>query len=167
MCGNLKTMLLYLLRRGSQLMLRDNVKAYEKSALKEKKAKIKAAKPSLKINSDFNKYFNGASGIKWNTEETATVATFQKDEKSTRVVYNKSGKRVYSIVSYFNEGQMPAEIRAKVKSAYEDFDITMVQELYESGILVYLVHLEDSRNLKQVLICDDELTLYRDYKKCR
>ena len=43
---------------------------------------------------------------------------------------------------------MPAEIRAKVKSAYEDFDITMVQELYESGILVYLVHLEDSRNLK-------------------
>ena len=51
MCGNLKTMLLYLLRRASQLMLRDNVKAYDKSALKEKKAKIKAAKASLKINS--------------------------------------------------------------------------------------------------------------------
>ena len=59
---------------------------------------------------------------------------------------------------------MPAKIRAKVKSAYEDFDISMVQELYESGILVYLVHLEDSRNFKRVLICDDGLTLYRDYK---
>jgi hypothetical protein len=147
--------------------VKNNVEAIDKTTLKEKRAELKAAKASLKISNDFNKNFSGAGDVKWNTEEKAIIATFKKDERSTRVVYDKSGSRVYSIVTYFNENLMPAEARAKVKSAYEDFDITLVQEIYQSGILVYLVHLEDARNFKQVLISGDEITMYREFKKSK
>lgn len=138
----------------------------DKTVLKEMKANLRAAKASLKITNDFSKHFKNARDVKWNTEEKAIIATFKKDDKSTRVVYDKKGNWVYTIITYY-EDQMPADIRALVKSAYNDFTISLVHEISQGGYNIYKVHLEDSTRLKQVLVYNNEITVYNEFTKSR
>lgn len=138
----------------------------DETSKKEKKANLRAAKANLKVTNHFNKNFKDVSDLTWSDEEKATVATFKINEKSARIVYDKRGNWLYSIINY-QEDQMPANIRSLVKSAYKGFSISLVQEVSQNDITLYKIHLEDCNSLKQILVYNDEITVYEDYTKSK
>jgi len=137
-----------------------------KAAIKDMEANLKAAKVTLKVTSHLSKNFKNVSGLTWNTEEKAIIASFKMDDKSARVVYNKRGNWLFTIINY-SEEQMPREVRSLVKDSYGEFTITLVQEVRQGGITLYKVHLEDNTHIKQVLVYNGEITVYGDFIKSK
>ena len=156
-----------ILPANQTLALADGNNPIDKNALKEMKANLKAAKAQLKITTGFSKRFKNATAVIWNNEEKAIVANFKEDGQSTRVVYDKKGNWIYTIVTYFNEELLPQNVRKLVHANYFDFNITLVQEINQGGVLVYSVQIEDDRQFKQVLVCNDEITLYKEFTKSK
>lgn len=137
----------------------------DKTAVKEMKANLKAAKANLKVTNDLEKNFKGATNMTSYSEDKVIVAKFNMGEKSARVVYDKRGNWLYSVITYF-EAQLPADIKAQVRAEYRDFNITMVQEISQGNISgLYKVFLENDTQLKQVLVYNNEITVYEDFNK--
>jgi hypothetical protein len=150
-----------------QFMPGNAVDPIDKTAIKEKKAELKAAKTNLRINNYMAKNFKEISDLKWSTEEKVIIARFSMKEKSARVIYDKRGHWLYSIITY-HEDQLPAAVKSLVKNTYEDFDITLVQEISQGNIReIYKVFLESPGRLKQVLVYEGDITVYEDLKKAR
>jgi hypothetical protein len=56
--------------------------------------------------------------------------------------------------------------RSQVKSVYYDYTITTVQEIIFPDHHVYLVNMEDETTILIIRICDGEMDVYKDLKKC-
>ena len=138
----------------------------DETALKEMKANLKVAKANLKVTNHHEKNYKNVSGLKWNSEEKVIVATFKMNDKSARVVYNKRGNWLFTIITY-NEAQMPQDIRSLVKANYGGYSISMVQEISQGDVTLYKVHLEDCNSLKQILVHNNEITVYEEFTKSR
>ncbi len=138
----------------------------DETAFKEMKANLKAAKANLKVTNYLDKNFKNVSGLKWNSEEKVIVATFKMNDKSARVVYNKKGNWLFTITTY-NEAQMPQDIRLLVKANYGGYSISMVQEVSQGDVTLYKVHLEDCSSIKQILVRNNEITVYEEFAKSR
>ena len=138
----------------------------DETAFKEMKANLKAAKANLKVTNYLEKNYKNVSGLKWNSEEKVIVATFKMNDKSARVVYNKKGNWLFTITTY-NEAQMPQDIRLLVKANYGGYSISMVQEVSQGDVTLYKVHLEDCSSIKQILVRNNEITVYEEFAKSR
>jgi len=137
----------------------------DKVAFKEMKARLKAAKINLKITNDLEKNFKNVSNLRWHSEEKVTVAHFNMGEKSARVVYDKKGNWLFSVITYYKE-QLPKDIAAMVEANYGGFDITLVQEISQGSVAgLYKIFLETRTRQVQLLIYNDEITVYGDFKK--
>ncbi len=80
-------------------------------------------------------------------------AYFIQDGYGDRVIYNKKGGWLKSLIMY-GEGKLPPDIRREVKSVYFDFSIFLVEEVQTYEGVEYVVYLEDK--LKYVLIKVDK-----------
>lgn len=138
----------------------------DKATIKAIKADLRAAKANLKITKDLNKNFTDVSDLAFNSEGKIIVATFKMKNKSARVVYDKKGNQLYTIINY-QEDQLAENIRSLVMANYKSFAITLVQEVTQGNVHLYKVFLEDSKRLKQILVCDNEIIVYRDFSKNR
>ena len=137
----------------------------DKAAVNEMKARLKAAKVNLKITNDLEKNFKNISNVQWHSEEKVTVAHFNMGEKSARVVYDKKGNWLFSVITYYKE-QLPKDIAAIVKADYGEFDITLVQEISQGSVAgLYKVFLETCSRQVQILIYNNEITVYGDFQK--
>jgi hypothetical protein len=138
----------------------------DKASASRSEADLKAAKVNLKVTNHLSKQFRNMSNLKWSTEEKVIVATFKIDEKSGRVVYNKKGNWLYSIITY-TEDQMPKEVKFLINDAYPGYNITLVHEITQGSTFLYDVFIEDSSHLKQILVQDQDLTVYKEYTKSK
>lgn len=138
----------------------------DKTSVKELDANLKAAKVNMKVTSHLNRNFKNVSDLTWNTEEKVIVARFKLDEKTGRVVYDKKGHWLYSVIT-FQEEQMPQNIRSLVRNSYNGFTISLVQEISQGDITLYKVYLENPTSLKHILVYDNEITPYEDFTKSR
>lgn len=138
----------------------------DKTTVKEIKANLKAAKAEMRVTSHLNKNFKTVSDLKWRAEENLIVATFKMNAKSARIVYSKSGRWLYSVITY-NEDQLPLQIRSLVNANYNGYTITLVQEISQENITMHLVHLEDCSSIKQILVYDNEITVYGAFTKSK
>ena len=151
---------------GNKTTKGSTVDPVDKSAIKMMEANLKAAKANLRVTTHFSKNFKNASAVTWNTEEEFIVAKFAIGEKSSKVVYDKRGNWLYNITT-FHEDQMPGDIRSLINEEYNGYTISMVQEINKGGITVYVVYLEDYNSYKQILVCNDELTVYKEFEKSK
>jgi len=68
-------------------------------------------------------------------------------------------------VSYYDEKNLPVEIKAIVKPIYYDYTISRVEEVHANDQIVYFVHLQNDSRLKTVKVCEGEMDLIEDLPK--
>ena len=114
---------------------------------------------------DFTCKYENAEDVVWYAAKNGFVVHFSTDSTFARSVYKRNGYWVYTIRQYAEE-KMPRPVRHIVKSNYYDYFITLVEEIEEPGEPVkYLVHLQDKRSWKNVLVCEGELQVVENKRK--
>ena len=114
---------------------------------------------------DFKKSFKLPAAEQWFKIENGFIVKFIKDDIQHRVDYDSKGNWK-ATTRYYSEKQLPKEVRSQVKSVYYDYTITSVQELTFPEHHVYLVNMEDEKTILIIRICDGEMDVYKDLKKC-
>lgn len=119
---------------------------------------------SDKVWSSFQSYFGkDVKGLRWYEIDRNYLAKFIKDDQEQQAAFTKKGHLIYHI-SYGSEKNLPDEIRRQVKSVYLDQKITTVFKVNRNEKTVWVVNLEDNKNLYLVRIEDGELEEVEKYK---
>ena len=115
---------------------------------------------------DFVKRNKTVEDAAWMVVENGYVVKYTgKNNMNCKAVYNSHGKYSYTLKQY-DEKNMPASVRALVKSQYYDYSITLVEEIEMlSKPVVYVVHLQDATTLKNLRICEGEMEMIAEYQK--
>jgi thioredoxin-related protein len=137
----------------------------DKPTVKQLKARLREAKINSKVTSYVNNNFKDVSGLQIFMQDNEPIlAKFTVRNKSARILYDKNGNWVYTIINY-KEDDLPAAVKNLVKSSYKDFSIAFVQELNQGDITCYKVFLENCRSYKQILVHNDEITVFQEFEK--
>jgi hypothetical protein len=112
----------------------------------------------------FARDFENASNVQWSSSNNGHTASFTKNDIKTIAWYSKGGKLQYTMLTY-GADKLPAAEQEVIKSEYGDYDITLVNEVHQDDITVYVVHLENKHNFKQVTVCNGATNIYRAYRK--
>jgi len=113
---------------------------------------------------DFKKTYPHIESEKWFSFKDGFAAKFTEDGIQRMVTYNRIGDWLYTI-AYYEEKQLPEDIRALVKSSYYDYTITVVQEITARQQTIYLVHMQDANTWKTVRVADGEMSVVEDFNK--
>lgn len=108
--------------------------------------------------------FANAPGVQWSSSNSGHTASFTKDNVKTIAWYSKGGNLQYTMHTYGPDKLPTAEVQT-VQSEYRGYKITQVNEVHQDDITIYVVHLEDDRNIKLVTVCDGVTNIYREYRK--
>ncbi|HET7002290.1 MAG TPA: hypothetical protein VFI33_13300 [Puia sp.] len=117
-----------------------------------------------KASRDFKKTFRDVSNEKWYSIKNGFLAEFSLNATKSRVVYDKKGNWKYT-VSYYEEKNLPAEIRAIVKPVYYDYTISRVEEVHANDKIIYFIHIQNDSRLKTIKVCEGEMELTEDLPK--
>lgn len=110
-------------------------------------------------------HFKNISGLRIsNLKEGAIVAEFSMAGKAARVVCDKKGNRIYTIITY-SENELPAEVKQLVHDEFKGFSITLVQEISQREVNCYKIFLEDRSSLKEVFVYNGEITIDKELVK--
>ena len=71
---------------------------------------------------------------------------------------------MYSMLTY-QENHLPAEVRKEVKSNYYDYSIGWVKEVKEGEDLVYVVHVENKAEWKDLSVQNGEIQVLKAFCK--
>jgi hypothetical protein len=115
---------------------------------------------------DFKIRFTQVSSAQWFTIADGFISYFKADDDiSDRVYYNKKGNWTFTVKTY-NEGKLPRDIRAIVKSSNYDFAITLVEEVQSIDNLVYIIHMQDKTSIKNVRVSKEgEMDVLEEFTK--
>jgi hypothetical protein len=114
-----------------------------------------------KAMNDFKRTFRDVNNEKWYSIKNGFLAEFSLHAAKNRVVYDKKGNWIFT-VSYYDEKNLPAEIRAIVKPVYYDYTISRVEEVHTDNKIIYIVHVQNDSSLKTLRICEGEMDLIED-----
>lgn len=127
-----------------------------------------ASTSSLNVNAkalkDLRKQYTQAGSAHWSEIESGFLAEFSANDIQTKVFYDLKGRWTGTLRTY-QEDKLPANIRHMVKSHYYDYDIFVVNEVRVEDKKVYLVKIEDKKNIKTIRVMDDEMDEYESLKK--
>jgi hypothetical protein len=112
----------------------------------------------------FDRDFANASNVQWSSGSNGRTASFTKDNVRTIAWYSKGGNLQYTMLTY-GADKLPAAEQQVIESEYGNYDITLVNEVHQNDITVYVVHLENKRNIKLVTVCNGATNIYREYSK--
>jgi hypothetical protein len=125
---------------------------------------ISAADVNFRVLKDFQKRFMTANNATWNETDKGYIARFSANSIETMVAYGKHGNWFYTIQRY-NEKNLPADVRALVKSTYYDYTFFHIDEVNvpEQENSIYILLLQDNKHFKTVRVCGDEMEVINDY----
>ncbi len=128
-----------------------------KKNLKSSKAELRAMKANLRAVTDFQKHFTDGPDVKWVKEQEVYHAIFNRDNKQTHVIYNLKGFWLHTMI-FYKEDQMPTDVYHAVRHEYPDYSINATQEIREGEEVFYIVHVEDSRCFKNLVVYNNEVS---------
>ena len=105
---------------------------------------------------NFQNVFKGANASWYRAEDGGYIANFKSGEVKNIVAYNAKGDLHHSIL-YYGEKQLPADVRASVKSPYWDYSIAGVSEVHIDGQIIYMVLIQGETTIKMIRVCDGEM----------
>lgn len=111
---------------------------------------------AVKAAREFYKRHGEDKDEKWYKFPGGYLAEFLDGEIETKMVFDKRGNWTYTLRQY-TEKQLPAEVRALVKSIYYDFTIGWVKEVIQFQSLVYVVHIDNAPEWKDLVVRDGEI----------
>jgi hypothetical protein len=92
-------------------------------------------------------------------------AYFVRDGYGDRVIYDKSGGWLQSLITY-DEDKCPRDIRAAVKSLFFDFDIFLVVELDYIGGVEFVFYLQDESTIRIVKVNkENEVEILQEFDR--
>jgi hypothetical protein len=114
---------------------------------------------------DFVNRYGDAADALWHQTNNNYVAVFVRDGIQHRVIYTSRGDLSY-VMKYYEESNMPRNIRAQIKSTYYDHKIFIVQEIESPDHpTIYIVNLQGDGEWKKVKLCQGEMEVLEDHKK--
>ena len=119
---------------------------------------------AVKAAREFWKRHGDGKDEKWYKFPGGYLAEFADGDIGTKVVFDKRGNWLYTIRQY-TEKQLPKEVRALVKSTYYDFTIGWVKEVTQFQALVYVVHIDNSPEWKDLIVRDGEIEVSHEMLK--
>lgn len=134
-----------------------------KSARELRKAE-RETRQFARITNAFSHHFENVSGVRWSSGKSEFVASFIKDGNRNTAWYNKGGNLLYSMQTYTAD-KLPHREQAIIRNEYNGYKMTSVDEVRQHDIIVYVVHLENDRNIKLITVCDGATNVYREYRK--
>jgi hypothetical protein len=124
-----------------------------------------AAGIPLKATRDFTTKYEHATDVRWSRLNNGeSLVHFFSNEIETKLFYNRKGKPV-SMIRYYTEDKLPADVRHLVRSAYYDFSIFLVIEVTVNKQTAHLVKIEDDTRFKTIWVMDGEMNVIEDLKK--
>ena len=111
---------------------------------------------SAKVNKMFTGYFKNASNLRWYELGKKFLVKFIQNDQENRALFTKNGVLVYHI-SYGEEKHLPSEVRDLIKRNYYDQSITRVLKVNQDKRNIWVVSLEDAKDLIMVRVEDMEL----------
>jgi len=115
---------------------------------------------------DFMQRFKNPLNVYWTKCEKGYIVACTQNGIKCRSAYDLKGFWVYTI-KYYDEWKLPKDVRTIVKSNYFDYRITQVEEVTQAikTIPTYVVHIEDDKTFKKVLVGDGEMVVMEEYNK--
>src|SRR6476661_2613073 len=116
------------------------------------KKNISTADVNFRVLKDFQKRFVTAN-VTWDETDKAYIARFSANSIKTMVAYGKHGNWFYTIQRY-DEKNLPADVRALVKSTYYDYTFLHIDEVNipEQENSIYILLLQDNKHFKTVRV---------------
>ena len=109
----------------------------------------------MEVDKAFKKTFPDAQNLKWYMLDKNYLAKFIENDLKHQALLTKKGYLKYDI-TYGNENQLPVDILQKVSDAYDDYKVTSVANIKESGRDVWIINLESLKNIVVVWAEGDE-----------
>jgi len=119
---------------------------------------------SEKVNKAFEQMFKNSSQARWYKLQEKFLVKFIMDDQENSALFTKGGQLIYHI-SYGTEKNLPAEIRHIVKTNYYDQTITWVYKVEQNDRSIWVISLEDPKDIVMVRVEDMELEETQRFKK--
>lgn len=113
---------------------------------------------------DFKRNYPKVESVKWFGIQNGYQAKFSLDGINHLVTYNRKGNWQYTIL-YYEEKNLPLEVRSIVKRVYYDYRITGIEEIHESEQAIYVVHIEDKSTWKKIMVHDGEMQILEEFTR--
>lgn len=117
-----------------------------------------------KVWKNFKNYFTDAYSPEWYEMNKKYLVKFMTNEETNRALFTKRGNLIYHI-SYGYEKSLPEDLRKQIKGTYFDYDITRAIKVTEDNRLIWVVNVEDSKNLIIIRLEDGEMEEVNKLKK--
>lgn len=111
----------------------------------------------------FLQYFEDAGNVQWHLGNNRYLATFQKEGRLCRALFDVKGHLIYTI-KYSTEKALPRDVRRIIRSAYLDYAISAVSEVYTNNKKWWVINLEDKNSLVVVQVADGILEERKHFK---
>lgn len=121
-------------------------------------------KVSTKAARDFEKNFKPSGDEQWYEMPYGFRATFQSNDITYRVDYDKKGNRL-DVLRIYNEKSLSSTIRSMVKTVYYDYSITLIEEITRKNQITYIIHLEGESEWINVRIQNREMEEWQRFNK--
>jgi len=114
---------------------------------------------------NFEKTFKNVADEKWYEMPDGFRVTFTEKDVRCRLDYDKKGNWMHTI-RYYDEKELPVEVRRLVVSSYLDYSIRTVEEVEAPhDVKFYVIHLEGETNWINIKVSDNEITELEKIKK--
>jgi hypothetical protein len=117
-----------------------------------------------KVWAGFQKSFKNAVDPRWYKIAEDYLVKFIMENQEQSALFNKRGTLIYHI-TYGTEKNLPTDIRRQIKSIYVDYKITSAFSIKESDRFIWVVNLENEKNMLVVKVEDGEIEEAKNYKK--
>lgn len=117
-----------------------------------------------KVWHSFMKYFGEGEDPRWYQLNKDYLVKFMLDEEQNNALFTKRGHLIYNI-AYGYENSLPSELRKQVKSSYFDYNITRAVKVSEADRLIWVINLEDAKELILVRLENGEMEEVKRLKK--
>ena len=109
-----------------------------------------------KVWKNFASYFTGAYNSRFFKLNKDYLAKFILYNEENRALFTKQGTLIYNI-SYGYEKNLPEDLLKQVKMSYYDYAITRAIKITQSERVIWIINLENQKNLLIIQIEDGEL----------
>jgi hypothetical protein len=104
----------------------------------------------------FSTYFNNAENPRWFRLNKDYLVKFMIYDEENRALFSKKGTLIYHI-SYGYEKNLPADMLNQVKTSYSQYEITRAIKVTEAGREIWIINLEDEKNIILIRIENGEM----------
>jgi hypothetical protein len=111
--------------------------------------------------------FPEVSNETWFCTQDLFVAMFTLNDVNYRIDYDRKGNWIETFRTY-NEKSLPDDVRQSVKVSYYDYNIYLVQEIQQPfHPNVYIIHLEGTKRLINLQVCNGVIHEWQKFKKSK